>query len=140
MIFFTKKVKYLKKTKIIELSFNNRIKRRIKIFLKSGREAFLILQPFEKIHNGDIFSDNEEKEFIKIILAKEDLSVAFCKNNLLLMKACYHLGNRHILMQIKNQKLIYHQNKIIDNMIVNLGLDIDHIKAPFEPENGAYHI
>lgn len=137
MIFFTKKVFYSKKIfNIITLDLYSRSKNRIKIILKDGREAVIMLKNL--IRGGDIITDDSQKEFIKIISAKEKLSEICCDNKFLLLKACYHLGNRHVLLEIQEKKLIYYFDHVIDNMIINFGLKVNHILAPFEPEDGAY--
>lgn len=139
MIVFTKKTFTLKKISTITLNFHQRSKRKIKIILNNGEKVFLFLKNFSILKNKDIISNEEENRFIKIIAANEELSEAYSEKVFLLLKACYHLGNRHVLLQIKHNKLIYYYDAVLDQMLIKLGLLINHICAPFDPENGAYH-
>jgi urease accessory protein len=53
-------------------------------------------------------------------------------------KACYHLGNRHVALQITMDSLCYLHDHVLDDMVRGLGLRVDVVEAPFEPEPGAY--
>lgn len=139
MIVFTKKTSTSKKINKITLDFHQRSKRKMKIILKNGEKAFLFLRNFSILRHKDIISNEEENKFIKIIAANEKLSEAFSEKVFLLLKASYYLGNRHILLQIKRNKLIYYYDPVLDQMLIKLGLLINHIYAPFDPESGAYH-
>lgn len=139
MIFFTKKIIYSKRVfNSIELDYNARSKNRVKIVLKDGRQAILMLKKRELILSGEILSDISEQEKIQIIASKEKLSLISSNNNFLMLKACYHLGNRHVLLQIKEKQISYYRDHVIDNMLIKLGLKVNYICAPFEPEQGAY--
>jgi urease accessory protein len=57
---------------------------------------------------------------------------------MLLARACYHLGNRHVALQIEPGRLCWLRDHVLDAMVVGLGLRVTQIDAPFEPEPGAY--
>ena len=57
---------------------------------------------------------------------------------MLLAKACYHLGNRHMPLQIEDDFLAYQKDHVLDEMVLNLGLTVTHAMRAFEPESGAY--
>lgn len=139
MIIFTKKIFNLKTcdNKVV-LDLNTRFKNRIKIQLENGRKAILMLKVRKLIRGGEILSDAFNKEMVQVISANEKLSLVYSNDYLLLLKACYHLGNRHVLLQIQKKKIIYYRDRILDNIMFNFGLTVNHILAPFEPESGAY--
>lgn len=139
MIIFTKKILNLKKcdNKVV-LDLNTRFKNRIKIQLENGRKAILMLKTRKLIRGGEILSDAFNKEMVQVISANEKLSLVYSNDYLLLLKACYHLGNRHVLLQIQKKKIIYYRDRILDDIMLNLGLIVNHVLAPFEPEYGAY--
>jgi urease accessory protein len=56
-----------------------------------------------------------------------------------MQRACYHLGNRHVPLQVSEGWIRYLKDHVLDDMVVSLGLTITHEHAPFEPEVGAYH-
>jgi len=68
----------------------------------------------------------------------EPRSVVHCTYPFLLARACYHLGNRHVPLQIMPGELRYHHDHVLDEMLHLLGLDVAFATLPFEPEAGAY--
>ena len=61
-----------------------------------------------------------------------------CDDPLLLARASYHLGNRHVALQIRPDLLRYRHDHVLDAMLEGLGLKVEVVQAPFEPEPGAY--
>ena len=55
-----------------------------------------------------------------------------------LLRAAYHLGNRHVALQIGAGWVRYQHDHVIDEMVKGLGLDVQVEDTPFEPEAGAY--
>ena len=75
---------------------------------------------------------------IEVRASLESVSVVNESNSHLLSRACYHLGNRHVPLQIKDSSLYYLHDHVLDDMVRSLGLVVEHQEAPFEPEPGAY--
>ena len=61
-----------------------------------------------------------------------------CDDPFMLAKACYHLGNRHVPLQIMPGELRYHHDHVLDDMLRQFGLTVTFGQLPFEPEAGAY--
>ena len=76
---------------------------------------------------------------IEVRAAPEEVSTAFSRAPLLLARACYHLGNRHVALQIGDTWVRYLHDHVLDAMVESLGLKVFFETAPFEPETGAYH-
>ena len=53
-------------------------------------------------------------------------------------RACYHLGNRHVALQITEKFVRYQADYVLDDLCHGLGLTVVSEDAPFEPEPGAY--
>ena len=53
-------------------------------------------------------------------------------------RACYHLGNRHVALQINPGRIQYLHDHVLDDMLIGLGLSVQVENIPFEPEAGAY--
>ncbi|MBJ5960929.1 urease accessory protein UreE, partial [Salmonella enterica subsp. enterica serovar Typhimurium] len=51
---------------------------------------------------------------------------------------CYHLGNRHVPLQILPDELRYHHDHVLDDMLRQFNLEVAFAQLPFEPEAGAY--
>jgi urease accessory protein len=75
---------------------------------------------------------------IRVVAAPEHVSTAFTKDPMLLARVCYHLGNRHVALQIGDTWLRYLHDHVLDDMVEALGLKVFAEAAPFEPEAGAY--
>ena len=55
-----------------------------------------------------------------------------------LAKAAYHLGNRHVPVQVGEGFLRIADDHVLEEMLKKLGAKVSHVEAPFEPEAGAY--
>ena len=70
--------------------------------------------------------------------AAQTLSLVRATDGVALARAAYHLGNRHIPVQVGAGWLAYEHDHVLDDMIEDLGLAVDTRVAPFEPEGGGY--
>lgn len=122
----------------LTLTFENRQKSRLRAILDSGEEAGLFLPRGTILRGGDrLLADDG-----RVVLVEADrelVSTAITDSPLLMMKASYHLGNRHVPLQISAEFIRYRQDHVLDQMVSSIGLEISHENAPFEPESGAYH-
>jgi urease accessory protein len=75
---------------------------------------------------------------VRVEAASERVSTVRSDDPLRLSRACYHLGNRHVALQIEPGRLRYLHDRVLDDMVRSLGLEVDTEDAPFEPEPGAY--
>lgn len=122
----------------LTLPFDLRQKSRLRARLDNGEEAALQLKRGTILRSGDVLkADNGE--LILVQAALENVSTAFTEDHLLFARACYHLGNRHVPLQIGNNCLHYQSDHVLDHMLIELGLDLKHELIAFEPESGAYH-
>jgi len=70
--------------------------------------------------------------------APETVSTVRCAEPQLLARIAYHLGNRHVALQIGTGWLRYQHDHVLDAMVQGMGLNVSVEQAPFEPEAGAY--
>ena len=122
---------------ILKLPFEQRQKSRLKVTLGDGREAGLFLDRGDVLRGGDCLVA-EDDSVIKIEADNETVSMIQSDDPLLLARACYHLGNRHVALQIETNRLSYLHDHVLDSMVQQLGLEVNITNAPFEPESGAY--
>lgn len=121
----------------VVLSYDKRIKCRIRVTLENGQDAGIFLERGEILSDGDLLM-SEESQIIAVVAADETLSSVTCNDALLFSRACYHLGNRHVPLQIKRDTLSYQHDHVLDDMLRGLGLTVETVSRPFEPEPGAY--
>ena len=121
----------------LSLPIRERTKSRIKVTLDDGREAGLFLPRGEILRGGDLV-ESEEGLVVQICAAPETVSTVTSTCPHALARASYHLGNRHVPLQIEPDFLRYQHDHVLDEMVIGLGLSIAVEDAPFEPEAGAY--
>ena len=78
-------------------------------------------------------------ESVQVLAARETVSTVTATNPLQLARAAYHLGNRHVPLQITETWLRYQHDHVLDDMVRGLGLEVTVDSAAFQPESGAYH-
>jgi urease accessory protein len=121
----------------LTLPFELRQKSRMRAALDDGTEIGLMLPRGGVLRGGDHLRA-ENGMVILVVAAPEQVSTAFTKDPMLLARACYHLGNRHVALQIGDTWLRYLHDHVLDDMVEALGLKVFAEAAPFEPEAGAY--
>jgi urease accessory protein len=121
----------------LSLPIRERTKSRIKVTLDDGREAGLFLPRGEILRGGDLV-ESDEGLVVQICAAPETVSTVTSDCAHALARASYHLGNRHVPLQVEPEFLRYQHDHVLDEMVVGLGLSIAVEEAPFEPEAGAY--
>jgi urease accessory protein len=121
----------------LTLPLASRVKSRLRAVLDDGRDVGLYLERGQVLHNGDLLA-SEDGIIVKIVAADETVSTVSCDDAWLLARACYHLGNRHVALQINPGRIQYLHDHVLDDMLRGFGLTVNVEQAPFEPETGAY--
>ena len=121
----------------LTLPFELRVKSRQPVRLDNGENVGLLLPRGTVLGEGDLLRD-ELGRVIRVRAAPEIVSTATSSDSLLLARACYHLGNRHVALQIAEGWVRYQADHVLDAMLRELGLEVASEIAPFEPEGGAY--
>ncbi|SMF12719.1 urease accessory protein [Alteromonadaceae bacterium Bs31] len=119
-------------------SYEERKKSRHRTTTKGGVELGWFIERGHVLEHGECLKCSNG-EIIKITAAKESVSEVVSQQALLLTRAAYHLGNRHVPLQVESGLLRYQHDHVLDEMVLGLGLQVEHKHAPFQPENGAYH-
>ncbi|MHA6159734.1 urease accessory protein UreE [Pseudomonas sichuanensis] len=122
----------------VTLTVDSRIKSRLRVSLDDGRDAGLMLERGHLLRGGELLADAEGGQVIRVLAAPEAVSTVRCSDPHLLARAAYHLGNRHVPLQIEPGLLRYQHDHVLDDMLRGLGLTVAAEQAPFEPEAGAY--
>lgn len=122
---------------LLTLPFEQRQKSRQRVRLDDGREAALLLPHGTVLRHGDCLRA-QEGVLVRVIAAAEAVSTAFGDEALLLARAAYHLGNRHVPVQVGDGWLRYPADHVLDDMVRQLGLEVIAESVRFQPETGAY--
>ncbi len=122
----------------LTLAYEVRQKARFKTRSDSGEEVGVMLPRGLVLRGGDCLQSEDGEVIVRVIAVAEAVSVASSEDRLLLARASYHLGNRHMPLQIGESYLVYQKDHVLDQMVSHLGLSISHEMRSFEPESGAY--
>ncbi len=122
----------------LTLPYDARQKSRQPAVTQGGIQVGVFLPRGQTLRHGVVLTNHQGFK-VRVNAAPEELSVVHCDDQLLFARACYHLGNRHIALQILPNELRYLADHVLDQMLVGLGLVVEHQTLPFEPESGAYH-
>lgn len=122
----------------LTLTFDQRRKSRYRTRTDCGLDLGWFLPRGIVLAEGDCLLCTDGMH-IRVKAADEEVSEVHCDDALLISRAAYHLGNRHVPLDITEERLRYQRDNVLDDMLVGLGLEPRHTQAPFNPENGAYH-
>lgn len=129
-------------TDSVALSYDARKRSRLRLTLASGREAGIFLERGEHLQGGDRLITEDGSTVVEIVAAPEKLIEAVADSPQLFARAAYHLGNRHVPVQILptdvGGRLRFQTDHVLAEMIRGLGCAVAEIEAPFQPEAGAY--
>jgi len=121
----------------LELPFDSRQKTRLRTRLASGEEAALMLPRGEVLRGGDLVVASDGR-VIEVVAAAEEVLHVECASATELARCAYHLGNRHVPVEVGDGFLRLAEDHVIEKMLAGLGAKLTHVTAPFEPEAGAY--
>lgn len=119
------------------LPFQLRNKSRLRTTLDTGEEVGLILERGSILRGGDLLLA-EDGRIVQVVAEPETVSTVHASEPVALCRATYHLGNRHVALQIGDGWVRYQHDHVLDEMVRGLGLAVTVEQAPFEPEAGAY--
>jgi urease accessory protein len=118
----------------LTLPFEQRQKSRLRAKAENGEEVALILPRGSVLRGGDRVAATDGRE-VEIVAAPEKLLHIESAE---LARVAYHLGNRHVPLQVGPGFLRIAEDHVLEEMARKLGARVSHVEAPFEPEAGAY--
>lgn len=90
------------------------------------------------LRDGDLLATATGDCLVRIVACREPVMTVKAKTSLDLLRAAYHLGNRHVPVEIAPDYLRLSPDSVLQAMLEQLNLDVIEEIAPFEPERGAY--
>jgi urease accessory protein len=127
----------VKRAPKLVLLFLERSRSRLRATLDDGRDVAVVLPRGTVMRGGDVLVA-EDGTLVEVQAAPEQVLRVTSDNRLALMRAAYHLGNRHTPVQVSADALQLEADPVLEDMLVRLGVTVAHVEAPFEPEAGAY--
>ena len=131
----------LKRAATIELDWDVRQKSRFDVTDSSGRHLGVFLPRGTVARGGDVLVA-EDGSLIKVIAAPQSvLRITHCAQHgspFDLIRAAYHLGNRHVPIELKPDHLKIEPDHVLADLLRAMHLIVHAVDEAFEPESGAY--
>ena len=122
---------------VVTLDFDARHRRRIRLTTDDGEDILLELPKAVAMADGDALQLDDGR-LLKVQAAPEVVVEVRHRDPHQLMRIAWHLGNRHLLTEIRNEVLRIRADHVIEAMLHGFGADLTKVQAPFQPEGGAY--
>lgn len=121
----------------VHLVFSEREKSRYRTTTAGGRDIGWFLPRGSVLCDGDALVCGSN-QIVLVRAASESLTEACSDDPLLLARAAYHLGNRHVSLQVLPGRLRFPRDHVLESMLEGLGLLVSAVDDVFTPEAGAY--
>jgi urease accessory protein len=118
------------------LPFEMRSRSRLRARLADGREVALVLPRGTVLRGGAVVEGSGLR--VRVLAADEDVVEVSAQDASALARAAYHLGNRHVALQVAGERLVIGYDAVLVDMLIGIGVRTKRCWAPFEPEAGAY--
>ena len=121
----------------LRLTFEERTRGRLLARLDSGAEVAIALPRGAALRDGERLLASDGR-VVEVRAAPEPLLHVDVADTALLARAAYHLGNRHVAVELRERGLRVARDPVLERLLRGLGLEPVPIDAPFDPERGAY--
>jgi urease accessory protein len=118
-------------------TFEQRSRSRLAATLEGGEPIGLDLPRGTVLRGGDRLLADDGR-VVDVRAADEDVMDAHCPDAATLARVAYHLGNRHAAVEVREHVVRFTADGVLATMCARLGARIASVRAPFEPEAGAY--
>lgn len=121
----------------LALTALERTKSRHRFETEDGQIVFIRLPRGTVLHDGDLLQ-SDDGSLLRIIAKPEPVFTVTATTSKELLRAAYHLGNRHVPLEITATYLRLSPDPVLRTMLEQLGLEVIEAVLPFQPEIGAY--
>ena len=131
----------LKRAATLELDWDTRQKSRFEATDSAGRTLGVFLPRGTVVRGGDVLVA-DDGSLVRVVAAPQAvLKITHCTDHGTpydLIRAAYHLGNRHVPIELKPDHLQIEPDHVLADMLRAMHLIVQPVEQPFEPESGAY--
>ena len=124
----------------VELDWDVRQKSRFDCTDSAGRRLGVFLPRGSVVRGGDVLVA-EDGSLLRVVAAPQPVltvRTAAGGDGFDLLRAAYHLGNRHVPLELQPEHLRLEPDHVLAELLRTMGLSVTEAQAPFEPESGAY--
>jgi urease accessory protein len=123
---------------ILALTAAERTRSRHHFNTEDGTKVYLQLPRGTNLQEGDLLAADNHDILVKVTAKPEQVLTVTSDNSIDLLRAAYHLGNRHVSLEITSTYLRLAPDSVLEAMLTQLGLQLVTEVAPFSPQGGAY--
>ena len=127
----------LRRAATVELDWDVRQKSRFAATDSHGRALAIFLPRGQAVRGGDVLVA-EDGSLVRAVAAPQAVLHITAPTPFALMRAAYHLGNRHVPIELQADHLKIEPDHVLADMLRSLGLQVALATLPFEPDGGAY--
>jgi urease accessory protein len=121
----------------LRLTYQERVRSRLAAVLPSGEAVAILLPRGSVLRDGAVLAGDDGERLI-VEAVPEPVTRVTAPTPLALLRAVYHLANRHVPAQLGVDHAVIERDPVLERMLIGLGAHIEHIEAAFDPEAGAY--
>lgn len=123
---------------IVVLDADERHLRRKRITLAHGEDVIVEFAQAVQLADGDLLVLEDGRE-ARVVAAEEALMELRARDPRHLLQLAWHIGNRHLPAEIREDRILLRRDPVIRRMLEGLGAETREITSPFQPEHGAYY-
>ncbi|HZW73647.1 MAG TPA: urease accessory protein UreE [Caldimonas sp.] len=132
----------LRRAATVALDWDTRQKSRFEAIDSTGRAIGVFLARGTIVRGGDVLVAEDGSLVVVEALAQPVLVASAAKTSqtpaLDLARAAYHLGNRHVALEVRADRLVLEPDHVLAELLRRMGLHVAETRGAFEPEAGAY--
>jgi urease accessory protein len=125
-------------TYTLALTAEERTRSRLRFETEEGAGVQLVLPRGTVLRDGDLLLGDQADALVRVRAKAEPVLTARAADAHTLLRAAYHLGNRHVPVEVGDDFLRLSPDSVLADMLTQLGLEVVEETAPFQPEAGAY--
>ncbi|MBD1920807.1 urease accessory protein UreE [Microcoleus sp. FACHB-831] len=122
----------------LSLTADERTRSRHRFETQDGEALFLRLPRGTVLRDRDLLQSEYGDTLVRIAAKPEPILTVTAKEPLELLRAAYHLGNRHVAIEIAPTYLKLSPDPVLKAMLEHMGMEVKEEVLPFQPETGAY--
>jgi len=122
----------------LPMTADDRTRSRHRFETGTGEVVNLGLPRGTVLRDRDLLQSEDGSCLVLVTAKPESVLTVRASSPLLLMRAAYHLGNRHVALEVTDNYLRFSPDAVLQGMLEKMGLEVTAEVVPFQPETGAY--
>ena len=118
------------------LDYDQRVKSRLAAVCTDGTAVAIVLPRGTVMRDGNLLAA-DDGTMVRVVAAAQPV-VRITAAPLALLRAVYHLANRHVAAQLAADHVLIEPDPVLERLLESIGARLEQLQVPFDPEPGAY--